>query len=235
MPLPRKKSRGISVAGIAYRWLKGAADARIDLRVELDENPASQLVVGVEPDANGQLPEVGPGLVAALIERAIGEGWAPGESDPNEFRLGQVDDLVARHDLRARKALACLIIAPFDSGASRLRNTLARAVRELGVQVREASDAVGSESTAAAITTWIAEVDLIVADVSRKNPAVLYQLGYAHALGKSTVLLLDDTVDSAPAVLDGHLFVTYSAHELKALQGSVQRALLRAIRARAGR
>ena len=35
----------------------------------------------------------------------------------------------------------------------------------------------------------IGDADLIVADLSEHNPNVMYELGFAHALGKPTILL----------------------------------------------
>jgi hypothetical protein len=41
----------------------------------------------------------------------------------------------------------------------------------------------------------ISKADLIVADMSERNPNVFYEVGYAHALGKTTVLLTKSEQD----------------------------------------
>ena len=41
----------------------------------------------------------------------------------------------------------------------------------------------------------ISKVDLIIADMSERNPNVFYEVGYAHALGKTTILLTNQTYD----------------------------------------
>jgi hypothetical protein len=58
--------------------------------------------------------------------------------------------------------------------------------------------------------------DLLVADVSRKNPNVLFELGIAHGLGKPFILLLDEKDDSAgiPSDLTGYQYVPYDPADL---------------------
>lgn len=41
----------------------------------------------------------------------------------------------------------------------------------------------------------ISKADLIIADMSERNPNVFYEVGYAHALGKTTILLTNQTDD----------------------------------------
>jgi hypothetical protein len=41
----------------------------------------------------------------------------------------------------------------------------------------------------------ISKADIIIADMSEKNPNVYYEVGYAHALGKTTILLTNKSED----------------------------------------
>lgn len=45
------------------------------------------------------------------------------------------------------------------------------------------------------IYNQIAKADIIVSDMSGRNPNVFYETGYAHALGKQVILLTQDAVD----------------------------------------
>lgn len=45
------------------------------------------------------------------------------------------------------------------------------------------------------IYNQIKTADLIIADMSKMNPNVFYETGYAHALGKDVILLTQDTND----------------------------------------
>lgn len=77
-------------------------------------------------------------------------------------------------------------------------------VYRLGIlQACEAAGAYGErvdeqifdESILRRIYNQIAKADLIVADVSGKNSNVFYETGYAHALGKTVILLTRDVND----------------------------------------
>src|SRR5205085_241728 len=74
-----------------------------------------------------------------------------------------------------------------------------------------------------AVTDAIQEADLIVADVSRKNANVLYELGFAHALRKPTLLLLStDEKGDMPFDLAGYQMITYDPRNLLPLRRQIQ-------------
>ena len=60
----------------------------------------------------------------------------------------------------------------------------------------------------------IAEADLVIADVSFANPNVLFELGFAEALGKPT-LLINQQDSQAPFDLDRRLILFYDRSRLK--------------------
>lgn len=64
------------------------------------------------------------------------------------------------------------------------------------------------------IYNQVAKADLIVADMSGRNPNVFYEVGYAHALGKR-VILLTKTAEDIPFDLKDHPHIVY--------EGSIQR------------
>lgn len=51
------------------------------------------------------------------------------------------------------------------------------------------------ESIVERVYNQIAKADIVVADMSDKNPNVFYETGYAHALGKRTILLTQRAED----------------------------------------
>jgi predicted nucleotide-binding protein len=69
---------------------------------------------------------------------------------------------------------------------------------------------IGAQLTTA-ITDAIRESHLVVADISEQNPNVLYELGYAHALGKKTQLLVGShsSTKSIPSDLAGSGILFY--------------------------
>ena len=67
----------------------------------------------------------------------------------------------------------------------------------------------------------IAKADLIVADMSERNPNVFYEVGYAHALGKRTILLTRSEAD-IPFDLRQYPHVVYG-DSLSRLKSELQR------------
>lgn len=55
----------------------------------------------------------------------------------------------------------------------------------------------------------IQRADLLIADMTGKNPNVFYEVGYAHALAKEVILLAQNEID-IPFDLKGHNFIIYS-------------------------
>ena len=116
------------------------------------------------------------------------------------------------------------VIAPFDQDQQRVLDTVRRAVEDTGFSVIQFG---GPMRPGAGLTTRILEsirkADLIIADVSRENPNVLYELGFAHALRKPTILLVDIKSGSRlPSDLDGLEYITYDAADLPRLADLVK-------------
>lgn len=67
----------------------------------------------------------------------------------------------------------------------------------------------------------IAKADLVVADMSERNPNVFYEVGYAHALGKTTILVTRSEAD-IPFDLRQYPHVVYG-ESLSLLKSELQR------------
>lgn len=63
------------------------------------------------------------------------------------------------------------------------------ACSEAGAYAERVDQQIFSDSILDRMFNQIAKADLIVADMSERNPNVFYEVGYAHALGKTTILL----------------------------------------------
>lgn len=62
---------------------------------------------------------------------------------------------------------------------------------EFGIEAVRADDSYGSELIIADIITQINRAKIIIADVTPENPNVFYELGYAHAYRKPTILVAE--------------------------------------------
>jgi nucleoside 2-deoxyribosyltransferase len=69
----------------------------------------------------------------------------------------------------------------------------------------------------------IRQADFIIADVSRQNPNVLYEVGFAHALRKPTILLFNIKSDyNLPSDLAGLQYIAYDLVNLSGLADRVK-------------
>ena len=76
-----------------------------------------------------------------------------------------------------------------------------------------------------AITDAVRSSDFIVVDVTRQNPNVFYELGFAHALRKPTILIASSEATGAlPSDLAGFQYIVYEPSNLRSLVDHVQRA-----------
>jgi len=62
---------------------------------------------------------------------------------------------------------------------------------QLGLQVSRADDAFGPGVIIADIAKQILEAKIVIAEITPKNPNVFYEVGYAHALNKPTILIAE--------------------------------------------
>lgn len=69
----------------------------------------------------------------------------------------------------------------------------------------------------------IAKADLVVADMSERNPNVFYEVGYAHALGKTTILVTRAELD-IPFDLRQYPHIVYG-ESLSRLKSELQRRI----------
>jgi hypothetical protein len=73
------------------------------------------------------------------------------------------------------------------------------------------------------IYNQISHADILIADMTGKNPNVFYEVGYAHALGKN-VILLTSIADDIPFDLKHFPHIVYG-NEIKTLRTSLARRL----------
>lgn len=78
------------------------------------------------------------------------------------------------------------------------------------------------------IYNQIAKADVIVADLTGRNPNVFYEVGYAHALGKRVILLVQE-VEDIPFDLKQHAAVIYKKGKIAQLQEKLKHSVVWAI------
>jgi hypothetical protein len=90
---------------------------------------------------------------------------------------------------------------------------------EFSLVCERGDDVFGSNVVMEDIITSIKKSHLIIADLTRKNPNVFYEVGIAHTLGKQ-VLLLAQSIDDVPFDLRHRrvLLYQYTPHGCKRLE-----------------
>ena len=86
----------------------------------------------------------------------------------------------------------CTVLIPFDASGQARFATLAAIGETLGFETMRVAQYYSSGMILEEIVRSIRDAHLIVADLTRGNPNVCYEVGLAHALGKRVFLVVDD-------------------------------------------
>src|SRR5687768_2946466 len=90
----------------------------------------------------------------------------------------------------------CFVLMPFSSEFDDIYNLgIKDACKEAGTYCERVDEQIFNESILDRVFNQIAKADVVIADMTGKNPNVFYEVGYAHALGKTTILLTQRTED----------------------------------------
>jgi nucleoside 2-deoxyribosyltransferase len=88
------------------------------------------------------------------------------------------------------------VLMPFKSDFNDIYSFgIKGAADDVGAYAERLNDQLFAEGMIERIFNQINKADVIVADMTGQNPNVFYEVGYAHALNKLTLLLTQDTTD----------------------------------------
>jgi hypothetical protein len=111
--------------------------------------------------------------------------------------------------------LKCLVLLPFDASARSLRDTIRRIIYEEQGEPLFLDDFRPGAVWVDEVSRLIRESDAVIADVTRSNPNVLFELGMAHGLGKPIILLLSEgAIEKLPSDLLGYVYLRYTPDNL---------------------
>lgn len=103
-----------------------------------------------------------------------------------------------------------LVLMPFETGMKPVYDDHMKAVAvKLGMSIARADDFFTSERIMDEIWTAIISTNVIVADCTRRNPNVFYEIGLAHAVGKTTILITQ-SADDVPFDLRHRRYIEYA-------------------------
>lgn len=121
-----------------------------------------------------------------------------------------------------------VVVTPFDTDGQRVASAIRDGLAKAGVEaVRlDSMFRTGSPLTASMLEA-IAAADLVVVDLTKQNPNIYYELGFAHGLKKPTILVTsNDAAPNVPSDLIGFLYLAYDRANLTSLVEQVRRAAL---------
>jgi hypothetical protein len=106
--------------------------------------------------------------------------------------------------------IVALVLMPFDASFDdRYKLGIKAAGKEAGINITRIDEQVfHKEGILARIYGQIELSNLIIADMSGKNPNVFYEVGYAHARGKTCILITENAAD-IPFDLKHHRHIIY--------------------------
>lgn len=91
------------------------------------------------------------------------------------------------------------VVMQFSSPYDELYREVVKPIcAELGIDAIRADETYGPGLIIADVVRQIDEANLVIAEITPSNPNVYYELGYAHARGKPTVLIADREIEKLP-------------------------------------
>lgn len=118
----------------------------------------------------------------------------------------------------------CFVLMPFSSDFNDIYEFgIKGACADAGFYCERVDEQVFHGSMLERIYSQISRSDILIADMTGKNPNVFYEVGYAHALGKN-VILLTSIAEDIPFDLKHFPHIVYG-NAIKTLRASLARNL----------
>jgi len=113
---------------------------------------------------------------------------------------GPVTAAVSRQRRMAKRSTKpkafCFVLMPFDDAFNDVYQLgIKEACAQSSAYCERVDEQIFHESILERIFNQISKADLIIADMTGRNPNVFYEVGYAHALGKRAILLTKNADD----------------------------------------
>jgi hypothetical protein len=132
------------------------------------------------------------------------------QKGPISLFLQSHREILVRNVRVEAKRPECFVVMQFTEEYNALFTEVLRPTCEkFGYLVVRADDFYTSGMIIDDITRSISESALVIADVTPNNPNVFYEVGYAHGIGKPTILLSDRKRDRLPFDISGFRTLFY--------------------------
>ncbi len=90
----------------------------------------------------------------------------------------------------------CFVLMPFEDGMNAVyEHGIKPCVEELGIKCRRADELYSAQGILGDIWTSVQSAEIVIADLTNKNPNVMYELGLCHTLWKHVILICQNKDD----------------------------------------
>lgn len=122
----------------------------------------------------------------------------------DEYRYKEVKE-------KKERAANIFVIMPFSDDYDDIYYLgISETIKELGHSCKRVDEMEFVGGVLDKVYSSLQNAKLIIAEVTTKNPNVMYELGYAHAINKPVILLTKD-IASAPFDISGHNHIVYNS------------------------
>jgi hypothetical protein len=122
---------------------------------------------------------------------------------PAQFEMSEL--------LTTTPRIFCFVLMPLDEAFDDVYHLgIKDSCHEAGAYCERVDEQIFHESILDRIYNQISKADVVIADMTGRNPNVFYEVGYAHALGKATILLTQKE-DDIPFDLKHFPHIIYEA------------------------
>jgi signal transduction histidine kinase len=106
--------------------------------------------------------------------------------------------------------IKCYVAIPFDKEFRSVREAMRRASKEVGAQLAFPDEVTHQPAPILhSIYSEITRSDLVIAEVSKSNTTIFYEIGLAHAMGKPVLFLVQKGVRITPFDLRESFYFSY--------------------------
>jgi hypothetical protein len=109
--------------------------------------------------------------------------------------------------------MQALVLSSFEN--RKIVPVVKAALADSGIETISLDEAIlPGAMWASAISDAIHRADLVVVDLSTENPNIMYELGFAHALRKPTIIVASrDSISKIPSDLAGFSYLFYNPQD----------------------
>lgn len=104
----------------------------------------------------------------------------------------------------------CFYVGPFDERATSIyQSHIREAIERVGLTIHRSDEIFGTSPVMDDIWISLNEAGIVLAEISGRNPNVMYEIGMAHTIGKKVIIITQDSSD-IPFDLQRHRYIVYS-------------------------